>query len=92
MELKGKLQRDMNRVKVLKEGEMMHLGKARDGSSHGGKLASPQGEGQELNASWHNYNQRKIKIVIQISRCFTKGLKSKSKWRLLGFCLIFKRR
>ena len=41
--------------------------------------------GQELKASQYGYNQGKYS---KISRCFTKGLKSKSMWGLLGFCLI----
>ena len=52
MELQGRLQRDMNWVKVLQEGERMHSGKARDGLSYGGKLAKGPGDrGQELKAS-----------------------------------------
>jgi len=43
-EASNKLQRDVNRVKVLKEGVMVHLGKARDGSSHGGKSAKGPSE------------------------------------------------
>jgi len=45
VELQGRLQWDGNRVKVLREGEMMHLGKARDGPSHGGKSAKGPGRG-----------------------------------------------
>ena len=33
--------------------------------------------------------KERIKIVIQISSCCAKSLKSKSRWRLLGFCLVF---
>ena len=35
----GRLQRDMNWVKVLRDGENVHSGKARDGPSHVGKSA-----------------------------------------------------
>ena len=60
MELQGRLQRDVNRVKVLREGEIVHLGKARHGPSHGSKSAKSPGErGQELKTSRHGYNQGK---------------------------------
>ena len=42
----------MNRVKVLREGEMVHSSKAREGPSHDGEIAKGPGEGrQELKAS-----------------------------------------
>jgi len=44
VELEGKLQRDVNQVKVLREGERVHLDKARDGASRGGKSAKGPGE------------------------------------------------
>ena len=57
MELQGRLQQEMNRVKVLREGERMHSGKARDGSSHDDKSAKdPSERMQELKASWYGYN------------------------------------
>ena len=72
MELQGRLQPDVNRVKVLQEGERAHSGKARDGPSHGGKSAkAPEERGQELKASRHDYNQRKkIKVLIQNLKLF----------------------
>ena len=60
MELQGRLQRDVNWVKVLREGERVHLGNSRDGQSHGGKSAKGPGErGQELKASRHGNIQGK---------------------------------
>ena len=60
MKLQGRLQRDVNRVKVLREGERVHSGKARDSPGHDGKSAKGLGErGQELKASRHSYNQEK---------------------------------
>ena len=42
---------------MLREGERVHSGKARDGSSHGGKSAKGPGErGQALKASRYGYN------------------------------------
>ena len=50
----------MNRVKVLQEGEMVHLGKAWESPSHSGKFAKEHGEsGQELKVLWYGYNQGK---------------------------------
>jgi len=50
----------VNRVKVLREEERVHSGKARDGPSHDGKSAKGLGEmGQELKVSRHGYNQGK---------------------------------
>jgi len=93
VKLQGRLQRDVNWVKVSQEGERMHSGKARKGPSYGSKSAKGLGEReQELKASRYDYTKERIKVVIQISKCFTVGLKSKSTWRLLGFCLVFKRR
>ena len=69
MELQGRLQRDVNRIKVLREGEMVHLGKPRDGLSHGGKSAKGRGErGQELKASRHDYNQEKNQDIYPKSQ------------------------
>ena len=60
MELQGRLQRDVNRVKVLWERERVHLGKSLDDPSHGDKSAKGPGEReQELKASRHGYNQGK---------------------------------
>jgi len=59
MELQRRLQRDVHQVKVLKEGERVHLGKARDVPSHGGKSAKGPEEGQELKALRYGYNQGK---------------------------------
>ena len=63
MELKGRLQRDVNQVKVLWEGERAHSGKALDGPNHSGKSAKGPGEGQELTASRHGYNQGKNQSI-----------------------------
>jgi len=50
----------VNRVKVLQKEERVHLYKARDGPSYGGKSAKgPEERGQELKASRHDYNQGK---------------------------------
>jgi len=38
-EASRKLQRDVNLVKVLKKEVMLHMGKTRDGSNHGSRLA-----------------------------------------------------
>ena len=47
MELKERLQRDVNQVKVLRVEERVHLDKARDGPSLDGKLAKgPRERGQ----------------------------------------------
>jgi len=50
----------------------VHLGKARDHPSYGGKSTKGPGErGQELKASRHGYNlKKKIKIVIQNLKVF----------------------
>jgi len=48
------------------------------------------GRGQELKASRHGYNQGKNQYINPKSQVvLLKGLKNKSTWRLLGFCLIF---
>ena len=45
---------------MLQERERVHLSKARDDLSHGGKLAKGPGEtGQELKTSQYSYNQEK---------------------------------
>jgi len=60
------LQQDVNRIKVLQEGEMVHLDKARDDSSHDDKSAkSPKKRRQELKVSRYDYNKERIKVVIQ---------------------------
>ena len=60
MELEGRLQWDMNRVKVLQEGEMVYSSEAQDGPRHGDKLAKGFRErGQELKVSRYGYNQGK---------------------------------
>jgi len=48
VKLQGRLQRDVNRVKVLREGERVHLIKARDGPSHDGKSAKGPEEGARV--------------------------------------------
>jgi len=48
VELQGRLQRDVNRVKVLREEERVHSGEARDGSSYGGKSGKGPGEGAKV--------------------------------------------
>ena len=76
MELQG-LQRDVDRVKVLREGEMVYSGKARDDPSHGGKSAkgAPEERGQELRLHGTITTKERIKVV-KISRCFAKVLKA----------------
>ena len=60
MELQGKLQRDVNQVKMLQEEERVYSSKARDGASHDGKSAKGFRErGQELKTSRYGYNQKK---------------------------------
>jgi len=60
VEFQRRLQNDMNRVKMLREGEMVHSGKAQDDLSHGGSFTKvPRERGQELKASRYNYNQGK---------------------------------
>ena len=63
----------MNWVKVLQEGEKVHLGKARDCPRHGSKSAKgPVERGQELKTSQHGYNKEKnqgsnpnLKVIYQ---------------------------
>ena len=43
MELQGRLQHDVNQVKILREGEMGYLGEARDDLSYDSKLAKGPG-------------------------------------------------
>ena len=44
----------------VREGEMVHSGKTRDGPNHDGKSAKGPGErGQELKGSRYGYNQGK---------------------------------
>jgi len=64
VDLQGRLQQDVNRVKGLQEEERVHSAKIRNGPSHGGKSAKGSGEkGQELKVSWHGYNQGKNKDI-----------------------------
>ena len=49
-----------------------------------------RGEGARGKASRYDYNQgRNQGTIPKFSRCFAKSLKIKSRWRLLGFCLVF---
>ena len=67
----------MNRVKVLRERERVHSGKALDGPSHGSKSTKGSGErGQELKASRHSYNQGKNQGINLKSQVVT--LKAKA--------------
>ena len=60
VKLQERLRRDVNRVKVLQEGERVHSDEACDNLSHGGKSAKGLEErGQELKSSWYGYNQEK---------------------------------
>ena len=78
MELQGRLQWDVNRVRVLREEERVHSGKAGDGPSHGDKLAkSPGKRRRELKASRHDYNQGKNQAInLKSQVVLLKGLKS----------------
>ena len=53
----------MNRVKVLREKEIVHSRKARDSPNHDGKSANPGERGQELKASQQGYNQGKNQCI-----------------------------
>jgi len=44
VKLQERLQRDVNRVKMLQEGEMVRSSKAKDGPRYGGKSAKGPGE------------------------------------------------
>ena len=44
MKLQGRLQRDVNWVKVLRKGERVHSGQARDGPSYGDDTTKGHGE------------------------------------------------
>ena len=69
----------------------MHLGKAQDGPNYSGESAKGPGERGQVKASRYDYNQEKNQgIISNFPRCFAKGLKSKSRWRLLEICLVFK--
>jgi len=60
VELQRRPRRDVNRVKVLQEGERMHSSETRNGPSHGGKSAKGLREReQELRASRYGYTQGK---------------------------------
>ena len=51
MDLQGRLQQDVNRVKGLQEEERVHSVKIQNGPSHGGKSAKGSGEkGQAVDA------------------------------------------
>jgi len=91
VELQERLQRDVKLIKILREGEMVHLSKARDGPSLAVNQLKAE-RGQDLKASRYGYNQKKNQDSNPNLRGFIKGLKSKRRWRLLGFCLVFKRR
>jgi len=53
---KVNLQRDVNRIKVLQEGERVHSDEVRDGPSHDSTSDKGLGERrQELKASWYGY-------------------------------------
>ena len=71
IELQGRLQREMNRVKVLWEGERVHSSKARDGPSYVSKITNGPGErGQEIKASRHGTTKERINVVIQNLKVF----------------------
>jgi len=76
VKLQGKLRRDMNRVKMLQEGERVHSNEARNGLRHDGESTKgPDERWQELKALRYYYNQEKNQCIISnFPKCFAKGL------------------
>jgi len=84
VELQRRLQRNVNRIKVLQEGERVHSSKAREGPSHGDKSA----RGARVK-SFTVRLQLRIKIVIQNLNVFYQRLEKQVKVEIVKILSYF---